>query len=256
MFLKNTEVKKMKKELFVFLIFLIMITACTNNSQTTDNDQTTNQETGETENSDSNDDNNKLEPSGNSVDISELKKFNPVEYMVSYDMTSTYEGEKTTTTMAMYIKGENVRTDTSYEEIESRFYNVDKKSTSCTNQEGEWMCIEFGIEEDNEDSTVEEVDFEDDYYESDSIVIKKDGTMNVAGTTATCYKIEDIVDIEYSYRICYSKEGVPLYMEMKQDGMESKFVATAYSSKVKDSDFDLPAQPIDYGSMIPEGYNI
>lgn len=249
----------MKKELFVFLILLLIVSACTNSSQTTNEDQTTNQETQEieeTENSDINDDNNKLEPSGDSVDISELKKYNPVEYMVSYDMTSIYEGEKTTTAMAMYIKGENVRTDTSYEETEARFYNVDKKSTSCTKQEGEWMCIEFGIEEDNEDNTVADVDFEDEYYESDSIVIKKDGTMSVAGTTATCYKIENIADIEYSYRICYSKEGVPLYMEMKQDGMESKFVASAYSSKVKDSDFDLPAAPIDYGSMIPEGYNI
>jgi protein-disulfide isomerase len=84
-----------------------------------------------------------------------------------------------------------------------------------------------------------------------------DGTMALAGTTASCFKTSDFETLywngaEYSYenihddilgKFCYSSESAPMYLKMDLVDSTTQTVemkATGYSLSVDESDFELP----------------
>ncbi|VVC01595.1 Uncharacterised protein [uncultured archaeon] len=163
-----------------------------------------------------------------------------LQYKAAYDVSSEAMGQQTSMQILQYVKGESkMRSDTEYAGIQSRTYFVDSIVYVCTNTGTAWTCMKSTAQE--EPSTTQ-ANSEIASNLTDYQVVA-DGTMQVAGVTATCYKITG-KDISY-YRYCASPEGVPLYMKMEASAqgqpVTTEMKATSYSTSVPDSDFVLPA---------------
>ena len=162
-----------------------------------------------------------------------------LQYKVAYDVATEAAGQQMSVQMSQYIKGlSKMRTDSTYSGIESRTYLLDKTFYTCTKQAA-WNCMKMAVQE--EQGSTQAMDNVQSNISDYQVVA--DGTMQVAGVTATCYKVTG-KDIEY-YRSCHSPEGVPLYIKMQTSaaGQSSttEMTASSYSTSVPDSDFVLPA---------------
>jgi len=167
-----------------------------------------------------------------------------IEYQVEYDMTTTLNGEVITSTMSYYMKGDRVRTDSEAMGIKSRMYVEDTGVTSCTMQDGEWMCLEWPKMEDDVTDMVR--DNIDDYD------VNKKPDRTIAGAKAKCFEVSNIEGTTMEF--CYSSKGIPLYVKVTGEQMLSEQIATSYSTNVKDNVFDLPAKPKTFDMPeMPEG---
>ena len=190
----------------------------------------------------------------NSVDNALMKMFDAqskLEFTANYKMTVSGEGGAMSTLSTEYFKGKNMRTDTTFEGIESRTYIVDDVYTTCTKLSDTWKCNKVSPEdlkevqaEDN--SKDSEMQFEDDPTQFE---VSADGTKVVAGETTTCYKMKAENVTDYT-RWCFTKDGISLYVETAYEGGSSVMEAQSFSRSVPSSAFDLPA-----GAEVSEGIN-
>jgi len=140
--------------------------------------------------------------------------------------------------MTQYMKGtDKFRTDSTFEGTESRTYLLGNDIYSCTNSGG-WTCFKFSGQMSGDDSFKIEKNLKDD---SSKYTVTADGTKQVAGVTATCYKI---VSSDSTTRYCVY-DSVPLYVmstgTSNGRAYTSEMTATSYSKSVSDADFVLPA---------------
>ena len=106
---------------------------------------------------------------------------------------------------------------------------------------GAWTCFKFSMAgQDSSAGAKEEVESNPQKYN-----IVADGTMQVAGVIANCFKLGDVQG--FAIRYCYSAEGVPLYYKTtgtaEGKSFEYEMKAKSYSTSVPDSEFELPASP-------------
>jgi hypothetical protein len=162
------------------------------------------------------------------------------EYTITYAMDF---GEETTD-VTIYHKGENFRTDATYEGVESRSYFVENAATMCTNQNSKWSCIQVTSEDDivnPADTDLQVTEYEDELSseeENPDFKIYRDGTMTVSGHNAKCYAFEYGTSVKE--RMCLSNEGVLLYHKFTDGNETSEFSAKSYSAKVDSNAFKLP----------------
>lgn len=173
-----------------------------------------------------------------------------IQYKVAYDISSDAGVQQTSSQMTQYIKGtKKMRFDSAYAGTESRSYLLDDLFYSCSQQQGAWSCIKIALSKDDNTKAVDDIEANKDDYQ-----ITADGSMQIAGVTASCFKVSG-KNIE-SYRACYSPEGVPLYVKMISASGGKSFTtemkATSYSTSVSDSDFVLPAAATEIPS-VPSG---
>jgi len=175
-----------------------------------------------------------------------VQKISGMKYMVKYDITNTGQGKSDKMTMTQYFGGqEKVRMDTKADAGEARIYMIGKEFYSCSNPEGKWQCIKFTNTEEQQNNPSEQFNtIEQDYDKYD---VNSAGTMNIAGTVAKCFEVKYGTD---SYKHCFSKEGVPLYMRSVSQGYESEMKASEYRTSVSSSDFELPAEAVDMNAMM------
>ncbi|MCX8175499.1 MAG: hypothetical protein N3E51_04825 [Candidatus Micrarchaeota archaeon] len=178
------------------------------------------------------------------------------EFKAFYDLYNEPSRGMGVSKMAIYQKGSTKqRMDSEFEGIESRIYILDKFFYACTKQGGSWTCIKMETKPESPDPLDKAMEGGDDFR------LVPDGTMQIAGATATCYKVEgDKKTIQYG-RFCLSPEGVPLYEKVVTSGPSGTFTtelkATGYSTTVSESDFELPASPTSmpsyggYGAQTP-----
>ncbi|MCX6772735.1 MAG: hypothetical protein NTV88_03110 [Candidatus Micrarchaeota archaeon] len=163
-----------------------------------------------------------------------------LQYKVAYDISSGTAGQQAVLQMTQYLKGTTkMRSDSAYQGIESRTYVVDGAYYSCSNAQGAWTCMKLTIPKEDTTKSIDDVATNKENYQ-----ITADGTMQVAGVTANCYKVIG-KNLDYS-RSCYSPEGVPLYVKITSTSAQgetgsTEMTATSYSTSVSDSDFALPA---------------
>jgi len=153
------------------------------------------------------------------------------KWKIEYDVST---GGATTIPMTQYTRGNDIRTDTAVGGQTTRAYLLGTKYYSCMEQAGAWTCFEFGMPAGSAQSKIE--------TEPSKYAAVADGTMQVAGTTANCFKL----NVEgTAMRYCFSKEGVPLYLSSSgtANGQKVDTIMTArsYTLSVSDSDFELPA---------------
>lgn len=163
-----------------------------------------------------------------------------LQYMVAYDVVASAGGEQMESQMTEYIKGtDRIRIDSTYSGIESRTYLMDDAYYSCTSQTGAWTCMKIANQEQGTTQAMDDMQSNMGDYQ-----VVADGTMQVAGVAATCYKVTG-PNLEH-YRSCHSSEGVPLYIKMQSTSMGQSYTtemtATSYSASVSDSEFVLPAE--------------
>jgi len=172
-----------------------------------------------------------------------------LEWKIAYDLTVTTEGETMKSTMTQYMKTEKkFRFDSVYDGIESQMYMVNDVLTTCTKMDGKWSCFKIASGE-KEETTPSNVKFEESFEESpDDYSILSDGTKQVAGVTAKCFKVvEKAQDAVVRYCI---KDNLPLYVYTAYEGTTSEMIATSYSKSVSDSVFTPPAEAKDLGEMM------
>jgi hypothetical protein len=174
------------------------------------------------------------------------------EFKVDYVIKTSAEGQTMTSTMSQYMKGEEkIRADMAFNDMESRTYIMGEDFTTCTRQDNaEWSCYKLP-ESEQGDEEVPIVEVKEDFEENpDEYTITRDGTMQVAGVTATCYKMTTTGEDASVVTYCFSKEAVPLYVKMESDEYLTEMTATTYSTRVSNSDFNLPegAEVQEYGA--------
>ncbi len=166
-----------------------------------------------------------------------FEKKERIEFMVAYDMQMPTVGSGTLT---QYFKDEtHMRLDTMMLDVETQTFIVDEEITTCT-KIGSWTCTSIGEYESTTDETQEEIKGNIDDY-----TVKEVASRNIAGVSATCFQI---TDSEIEYEMCFSTEGVPLYIRSPTPEGDVVMTATSYSLSVDSSVFtDFPAQP---GEMV------
>lgn len=172
-----------------------------------------------------------------------------LEWKIAYDLTTTVDGETTKSTMTQYMKTEKkFRFDSTYDGIESQMFMVNDVLTACTKMDGKWSCFKITSDKE-EESTPSNVKFEESFEENpDDYSIVSDGTKQVAGVTAKCFKVvEKTQDAVVRYCI---KDNLPLYIYSAYEGTTSEMIATSYSKSVPDSAFTPPAEAKDLSEMM------
>ncbi len=169
-----------------------------------------------------------------------LGKRASLSWKVAYTITTTTGGQTVTSAMTQYVKGaDQLRMDFSMQGTETRTYMAGKVYTSCTDNGG-WTC--FKVDAPNQTGAAgtqaNEQQMQSDISAYDVVA---DGTKTVAGVTATCYRITTKAQQGFTYRYCFSKEGVPLYLHFQTGGATTEMTATSYSMSVSNSDFTPPA---------------
>ncbi len=173
------------------------------------------------------------------------------QWMAEYNARSTAMGQVQTYVMTQYIKGtDRYRADTAVSGYKSRAFGLSGEFYSCTSMDGaSWTCYKLGNQNsDNTTKSREDVEKNPVKYN-----LEADGTMEVAGSTASCFK----ATIEQgTARYCYSPLGILLYYKMSGTGrypVDFEMTATKFSTDVPDSVFNLPAEaktmPVAGGSM-------
>jgi hypothetical protein len=208
----------MKKLVFVLFLISILIVGCkgeTGNTATT--------------------------PGGKEVSgsgISDILSNRASTYKVSYDTSTSGQTEKVT----MAFKQNKVRYDTvanvQGQETTTSVFMLDGKTYVCT-EKPQKMCLATG--ETDAPSTGAEA-IEDDM---EKYTITALPSRTIAGTAAKCFKF---VSSDASADMCYSNDGVMLYV--KSDQME--MTATSYTTSVPDSTFELPSTPQDINEMMKQ----
>ena len=176
--------------------------------------------------------------------LESLKEFfsmkTQLEYMVQYNINANVAGQQTSTAMTHYVKGiTRMRTDTETQGMELRTVIDNGKIYTCTTATGQWMCFETEV--DMSMSDIQQAEVEDNPEQYD---IRALPDRTIAGVQTKCFEI-DVEDGKVSY--CYSPQGVPLYVKTEgtTEGIAylSEMTATAYSTTVSDSVFEIPAEP-------------
>ncbi len=211
----------MKKLVFVLFLISILIVGCKEESGKATNIS------GSKEN-------------GGSADLMNMLGERATTYSVSYD-TSAMPGSGKEVTMS--FKGTKIRYDTvanvEGQETTTSVFILDGKTYACT-EKPQKMCLQTGSSGEAGKTTTgaEDIESNPDKYSITSLPSR-----TIAGTTAKCYSISSAA---ISSDICYSKEGVLLYIKSN----ESEITATSYTINVPDSTFELPSAPQDMSAIM------
>jgi len=159
-----------------------------------------------------------------------------LEFSVTYDMVMPGVA---TGSMTQYFKDEtHMRVDSNVLDIESQTFIVGDSITACTNF-GSWSCTAVGEFYVASDGAQDDIQENIDAYNIDQISSK-----TIAGISATCF---EITGDDFEYEMCFSPEGVPVYVRSPTAQGDVTLTASSYSLSVSDSVFDLPAEPTELG---------
>jgi hypothetical protein len=155
-----------------------------------------------------------------------------------YDVKTT---DAPTSELTQYMKGDMARIDMAVSGSETRAYMKSGYIYTCTKQP-DWQCFKFPMTPEQKAAGVDtEIDKNPSSYKP-----VLDGTLQIAGTTATCFKLtapDSTQAAGSTSRYCVSPEGVPLYAKVMKSSGETmtEMTAKSYSATVPDSDFEPPA---------------
>ena len=187
-------------------------------------------------------------PGKSFADLLNLGK--PQGYVIDYDITG--KEMSSVSKMTMYFAGEKkMRMDSLLKDAEttseSSVFIIGDNMHVCTKTDGEWTCITF-----KGDDTTSELEETTGVFEKDPEKPLYDGTQNIAGITAECYKLES-EGTKYRYCI-HPKKYLMLLGETRINGeLEYKTIATKVDLNMpQDSVFELPADSMDIESMMSD----
>ncbi len=170
----------------------------------------------------------------------------PTGYTVEYDITMSNEGWDTTMTQKHYVKDNKLRMDSIADAegqgIETRAYSIPKGTYMCSKAGQTWTCFGSDAEDIDEGADTGAEDFMTD-FEGDMGNVAYDGTQQIAGVNAVCYKYS----VEGEWRVCVHPT---MYLSLLVEGENFQMIAKSVDlSSPADSVFELPAEPMDLGDL-------
>jgi hypothetical protein len=185
----------------------------------------------------------------------------PAGYTITYEMTSSADGQAQTMQYVQYISGTKMRIDMTADmeeqATETRVYTLPSGSYMCMNAEGKWTC--FGGEEQEQQTPSGGFDLDaavsDIEDSADQITPTYEGTRVLVGVTAQCFKVEMGGDAS---RYCaHPSYNIPLLAESvgKNPTEEGYYKMEAKSLSIgapSDSVFTLPAEPMDMEALMQQ----
>ncbi len=165
-----------------------------------------------------------------------------LQYKADYTTTSNSGGQTSTFESTVVVKGSNMRTDMTAAGMQTSTYLLNRVAYMCTIAE-QTTCLTISMQQ---PGVAAEAATDPSKY---TITPKPPRT--IAGVIASCFAMSG-AGIEGTYESCYSAEGVPLYMAAS-DGSFVQEATSVQLGNVADSEFTLPATPIDV-SAYAAGY--
>jgi hypothetical protein len=157
-----------------------------------------------------------------------------LQYKADYKTTSNSGGQTTTFDSTIVFKGKNMRTDSTFDGVQTSTYLLDKAAYMCTIAE-QTTCLAISLQQ--PDVAVAAA------TDSSKYTITPKAPRTIAGILASCFAMSG-AGIDGTYESCYSAEGVPLY-SASSDGSYVQEATKVQIGNVADSEFTLPATPID-----------
>jgi len=179
------------------------------------------------------------------ADIFNLGK--PKGYTVSYDITGKDMGG--VSKMTMYLAGENMRMDTTVKDteggtVEGSVFIIEDGMYVCTKSEGEWSCLKTASAGTGDWDDISEE------FEKDPEKPLYDGTQNIAGFAAECYKLESEGT---KYRYCVHPQKYLMLLTELYDGADLSYRMIATNVDLdtpQASVFIPPAEALDLEEMM------
>ncbi|MBN2127757.1 MAG: hypothetical protein JW703_05230 [Candidatus Diapherotrites archaeon] len=245
----------MNKILIISLLAMILVLGCTSAPPQNPNEQIPNQNN--QNNQIPNQQNNMQEQNNNQEqnqnENNALNDFlgsmgTATEYKVIYDVTSSYSGYSSTSVYGYYIKGNKMRMDTTIDNTKSMMFFLEGTTYMCSDSGTELTCMDLGSESSTDSYTgmltVDKDTIEDNM--NDYMVTPLPDEV-FGGQTAKCFKVAmntgtELGNIESKYCVA---NNVMVYVKSQSGYGLTEMKAKEVSFTVPDSDFDLPAEPVD-----------
>jgi uncharacterized lipoprotein NlpE involved in copper resistance len=187
-------------------------------------------------------------PSGNDF-MNIISKKSALSFKADYKLTTKTNQQTTEGKQTWAMTPSKMKIVTEMEQGKSSMYFIDNKVYICTDAQGKTNCMMFSSEESENQNQAFNTN-EDIASNPANYDVVQLSTRTIAGTSAKCFKVNLKEADEWTMESCYSSEGVPLYMKYTGTGVESLLEATSYSTSVSDSEFTLPAEPVDISEMM------
>ncbi|MDD4878619.1 MAG: hypothetical protein PHO02_06325 [Candidatus Nanoarchaeia archaeon] len=173
-------------------------------------------------------------------DIKSFEDYVMLQKSIVYDAEYVIEGEGSEKASARVVfdKGIRVMAETLREAQLTRVYVNEEGPYMCFKAGDNWECSKTLNEYDPFNAFMPEL-FSDLKKHPEVFRIEYDGIKLIGGKQAYCYKasVDENAAIE-----CFSKEGVPVYMEI-EGSQNGRIYTLDYKTSITESDFFLPAKP-------------
>ncbi|MEM4397840.1 MAG: hypothetical protein QW757_04420 [Candidatus Woesearchaeota archaeon] len=216
------------KKILIMLVALLIFSACTRTGE--------NQNLNNLDNTNLNSDVKNTEQTNVETNNNNIKDFfsnipKMPEYKVVYSVSDNFGNVGREQTLV--FKGKNFK----YVSKESSVYRVNDKTYMCITEE-EPICYEFNQQN---DMIKTDEDLRDNWQKYNVVELP---SRTIAGVKARCFGYELS---STKTETCYSNEFVPLYQKVESAAGKTEMTAIEYSNKVSDSEFELPAEPQEFG---------
>lgn len=167
-------------------------------------------------------------------------------YKITYVISLTGGESDGAMQQTWYFKPPNARYDLSDPESSDviSMFMLSTGTYMCTTTEGQSYCFQSSTDAAaGQDMALSfQTSFQDD---PDAFGATLRETRSIAGQQAFCYAV-GLGVLGGDGTFCYNAAGVPLLSQWSADGQTWKMEATAFSTSVPDSDFELPAPAQSY----------
>ncbi len=176
-----------------------------------------------------------------------LKRGATLAFSATYDVSETYQGETQQSTAALYVKGDEVRTDISGtvngQQTENRAIFTPSAMVSCM-KDAAWQCLRFDAVNASENVTGVPQPNATSGDLFNGTLITRVADRSIAGAHAACFSLVTATpNGTVTEQQCYSQEGVPLSLSITGPAGSMTRQANSYSLAVPDSAFTPPATP-------------
>lgn len=167
-------------------------------------------------------------------------------YKVTYKVsTKSAAGSVEGITQIWYVKPSKLRIDSFIlspgPTPDTSIFVLDTGTYVCSAQTGSLQCITMPAQQ--AAAARQPLQVQDTLVSGSSdVVVQPSGTRTIAGTQAFCFDATH-APTGSKGTLCYTAQGVPLFIAYSAAGTESTLEATAFSTTVSDDDLKLPVAP-------------
>ncbi len=245
----------MKKILILTLIALMLLVFGCTQSQPATNTNTQNDNPMNSLNNNSNNTSSPTNTNGENSSENNSNEFTDFvnsigqlnEYKITYKMTTSFNGQTSSSQFTQYKKGNKMRMDT-FGLSNSSIYYLEEGTYMCNGEGEEITCMEMPEADMTDSGQLPSMD-PSEFQNNSNITPLPD--RQIAGQTAKCFSVNfSPVNVSMSAEYC-GANGILLYVKTTTEEGTIQWEATEFTTSVPDSDFELPVeQPTSLDDMM------